>query len=385
METVVPFVDLRAQYASLREEVNEAIRRVVESAHFVGGRLLEQFENEYASLVGADHCVGVGNGTDAITLALKAAGIGSGDEVLVPANSFFATAEAVSNANASPVFVDVDPATFHMSLERTEAAITSRTRAIIPVHLYGRAMDLRGLEDLAAKRNLTIIEDCAQAHGAEIHGKVVGSSGRLTCYSFYPGKNLGAYGDGGAVTTSDPEIAARLRVLRDHGSPRKYEHQVIGVNSRLDALQAAVLSVKLRYLPQWNEARHSHAKRLASALDGSGIIPPEIPGGKGHVFHLFVVRTSRREELRQALAAKGIQTGIHYPIPLHLTAAYQALGAPGPGSCPIAEQLASEILSLPMFPELSAEQCDYVAGAVREFSSSRGMEPELTQVSMAKA
>lgn len=369
METIVPFVDLRAQYASLREEVNEAIRDVVESAHFVGGHALERFEKEYAAFVGADYCVGVGNGTDAITLAVRAAGIGNGDEVLVPANSFFATAEAVSNANASPVFVDVDPVTFHMSLERVEAAITPRTRAIIPVHLYGRAMDLKGFEVLAARRNLTIIEDCAQAHGAEIHSEVVGSSGRLTCYSFYPGKNLGAYGDGGAVTTSDPESAARLRMLRDHGSPKKYEHQVIGVNSRLDALQAAVLSVKLRYLPQWNEARRSHAKRLASALDGTGIIPPEIPGGKEHVFHLFVVRTSRREELKNSLAARGIQTSIHYPVPLHLTEAYRALGAPGLGSCPVAEQLASEILSLPMFPELSEEQCHSVVEAVKAFAS----------------
>ncbi len=384
METIVPFIDLRAQYAFLREEVNEAIRGVVESAHFVGGHALEQFENEYAGFVGADYCVGVGNGTDAITLALKAAGIGSGDEVLVPANSFFATAEAVSNANASPVFVDVDPATFHMSLRRAEAAITPRTRAIIPVHLYGRAMDLKGFEALAARRNLTIIEDCAQAHGAEIHGKVIGSSGRLTCYSFYPGKNLGAYGDGGAVTTSDVEIAARLRMLRDHGSPQKYEHQVIGVNSRLDGLQAAVLSVKLRYLPQWNEARRGHAKRLAAALDGSGLLPPEIPGGKEHVFHLFVVRTSRREELKHSLAAKGIQTGIHYPTPLHLTSAYQALGAPGPGSCPVAEQLSSEILSLPMYPEMSAEQIDYLAEAAREFSSDNCLEPELVHLSMAK-
>jgi dTDP-4-amino-4,6-dideoxygalactose transaminase len=376
MNTIVPFVDLRAQYTQLREEMQSVIHEVLESAHFVGGPALEIFEQEYAAFVGADHCVGVANGTEAITLALKAAGIGSRDEVLVPANSFFATAEAVSNANATPIFVDVDPSTFHMSLARAEEAITPRTRAIIPVHLYGRAMDLRGFEALAAKRNLVIIEDCAQAHGAEIHGQVVGSSGRLTCYSFYPGKNLGAYGDGGAVTTSDPEMAARLRVLRDHGSPKKYEHRIIGVNSRLDSLQAAVLSVKLRYLTQWSDSRRSHAKKLAAGLAGSPILPPEIPAGREHVFHLFVVRSERREELKEFLTSKGIQAGIHYPTPLHLTEAYQALGAPGQGSCPVAERLASEILSLPMFPELLDGQIEYVSDAIVEFSS-RGAELEL--------
>jgi dTDP-4-amino-4,6-dideoxygalactose transaminase len=368
MDTIVPFVDLRAQYAGIRAEVDAAIRGVLESAHFVGGAALETFEQQYAAFVGAGDCVGVANGTDAITLALKAAGIGSGDEVLVPANSFFATAEAVSNANAIPIFVDVDPVSFHMSLAAAEEAITSRTRAIIPVHLYGRAMDLGGFEAMAARRNLVMIEDCAQAHGAEIHGEVIGSSGRLTCYSFYPGKNLGAYGDGGAVTTSDPDLAARLRILRDHGSPAKYEHSVVGVNSRLDSLQAAVLSVKLRYLSQWNAARRDHAKKLAAALEGSPIIPPAIPEDNRHVFHLFVVRCSRRDELKHFLEQKGIQTGVHYPVPLHLTGAYQALGAPGRGSKPITEMLAGEILSLPMHPELSEEQIARVIAAVREFT-----------------
>ncbi len=368
MDTIVPFVDLRAQYAGIRAEVDAAIHGVLESAHFVGGAALELFEQDYAAFVGAGYCVGVANGTDAITLALKAAGIGSGDEVLVPANSFFATAEAVSNANAIPIFVDVDPVSFHMSLAGAEEAITSRTRAIIPVHLYGRAMDLGGFEALAARRNLVLIEDCAQAHGAEIRGQVIGSSGRLTCYSFYPGKNLGAYGDGGAVTTSDPDLAARLRVLRDHGSPAKYEHSVVGVNSRLDSLQAAVLSVKLRYLRQWNAARRNHARKLAAALEGSPIIPPAIPEGNQHVFHLFVVRCSQRDELKHFLGEKGIQTGVHYPISLHLTGAYQALGAPGRGSKPIAEMLAGEILSLPMHPELSEEQIACVIAALREFT-----------------
>jgi dTDP-4-amino-4,6-dideoxygalactose transaminase len=375
METFAPFVDLRAQYECIRTEVDAAIHRVLESTHFVGGPQLAAFEEEFAAFVGARYCVGVANGTEAITLALKAAGIGRGDEVLVPANSFFASAEAVSNANAVPIFVDVDPMTFHMSLVRAEEAITSRTRAIIPVHLYGLAMDLSGFETLAASRNLVMIEDCAQAHGAEIHGKVIGSSGRLTCYSFYPGKNLGAYGDGGAVTTSDPDLEARLRMLRDHGSLVKYEHRVIGTNSRLDSLQAAVLSVKLRYLPQWNDARRRHARKYAAALEDSSIIPPAIPEGNQHVFHLFVVRCSRRDKLKHFLEEKGIQTGVHYPFPLHLTEAYQALGAPGSGSKPIAEMLAGEILSLPIYPELSERQIEHVILALQGFVLRERLAP----------
>jgi dTDP-4-amino-4,6-dideoxygalactose transaminase len=365
--TKIPFVDLKAQYGGLREEMNAAVLNVLESAYFVGGPVLEKFELEFAAFVGAKYCVGVANGTDAITLAARAAGLGPGDEVLVPANSFFATAEAISNAGATPVFVDVDPVTFHMDVELTAKSITDRTKAMIPVHLYGRAVDMKPFEVLAKQHNLTIIEDCAQAHGASIHGHTVGSSGRLTCFSFYPGKNLGAYGDGGAVTTSDPEQMKRLRILREHGSPVKYQHNVIGLNSRLDALQAAVLSVKLPYLSGWNAARLDHARKLAAALEGSPIIPPAIPEGDRHVFHLFVVRCSQRDELKHFLEEKGIQTGIHYPVPLHLTAAYQALGAPEPGSMPVAETLADEILSLPMYAELSEEQIEYIIHALQEF------------------
>jgi dTDP-4-amino-4,6-dideoxygalactose transaminase len=263
------------------------------------------------------------------------------------------------------------------------AAITSRTRALIPVHLYGRPVDMRPFEELASRHNLAMMEDCAQAHGASIGGRTVGSSGRLTCYSFYPGKNLGAYGDGGAVTTSDAQLAERVRILRDHGSPQKYSHSVVGYNSRLDALQAAVLSVKLPHLRAWNAARRRHADKLAAALEDSPIVPPRIPADRissdqEHVFHLFVVRCSRRDHLQQFLAAKGIQTGIHYPVPLHLTGAYQALGAPGRGSLPIAETLAAEILSLPMYPELSDEQISYLIAALGEFLGSiQPQTPEL--------
>ncbi len=365
--TKVPFVDLKAQYSGLRDEMNAAVLNVLETAYFVGGPVLEHFEQEFAAFVGAKYCVGVANGTDAITLAARAAGLKPGDEVLVPANSFFASAEAISNAGATPVFVDVDPVTFHMDAELAAKSITARTKAIVPVHLYGRAMDMQPFEALAEVHNLTIIEDCAQAHGASIRDNTVGSSGRLTCFSFYPGKNLGAYGDGGAVTTSDPELLDRLRVLRDHGSPAKYQHSVVGWNSRLDSLQAAVVSVKLPHLHRWNAARREHAKKMAAALLGSPIIPPAIPEGNQHVVHLFVVRSSRRDELRTFLQEKGIQTGIHYPVPLHLTAAYQALGAPGRGSMPVAESLAGGILSLPMYAELTDEQIEYVITSIREF------------------
>lgn len=366
----VPFVDLKAQYATLRMEMNAAVLGVIESAYFVGGPALEKFEQEFACAVGAKFCIGMANGTDAITLAARAAGLGPGDEVLVPGNSFFATAEAISNAGATPVFVDVDPVTFHMDAQRVENAITKRTKAIVPVHLYGRAMDMRPFEAMASRNNLVIIEDCAQAHLASINGNTIGSSGRLTSYSFYPGKNLGGYGDGGALTTNDPEVLKRLRVLRDHGSPVKYEHDVVGWNSRLDSLQAAVLSVKLAHLPGWNEARRNHARVLAAALQGSPIVPPSIPDGNEHVFHLFVVRCSMRAELKAFLENKGIQTGIHYPVPLHLTKAYKDLGAPGVGSHPVTETLAGEILSLPMYPELTETQLEYMIVALREFIES---------------
>jgi dTDP-4-amino-4,6-dideoxygalactose transaminase len=363
----VPFVDLKAQYSGIREEMNAAVLHVLETASFVGGPVVEKFEHEFAAFVGAKYCVGVANGTDAITLGARAAGLESGDEVLVPANSFFASAEAISNAGATPVFVDVDPVTFHMDPGRATEAVTDRTRAMVAVHLYGRAMNMKPFEALASKHNLVILEDCAQAHGAAMDGNTVGASGRLTSYSFYPGKNLGAYGDGGAVTTGDPDLMRRLRMLRDHGSPAKYEHSVVGWNSRLDALQAAVLLVKLPYLQRWNSSRRQLAKKLAAALEASPIIPPAIPEGNQHVFHLFVVRCSRRDELKHFLDEMGIQTRIHYPVPLHLTAAYQSRGAPGRGSKPVTESLSSQILSLPIYPELSDEQIGYMIAVLRQF------------------
>ena len=364
----VPFLDLKAQYRVLAPEIKDAVGDVLESAQFVGGPYVENFEQEFASYIGARYAVGVSSGTSALELALKVAGIGPGDEVLVPANTFFATAEAVSNVGASPVFTDVDATSFHLDVNSAERMITSRTRAIIPVHLYGRAMDLRRTAEFADAYHLRIIEDAAQAHGSAYNGAKVGAAGRLTCFSFYPGKNLGAYGDAGAVTTNDYGEAHRLRLLRDHGSPAKYQHSVIGTNARLDSIQAAILSIKLCQLDQWNQLRRKHAARMASALADSPVVPPEIPIDGEHVFHLFVVRTPQRNALRRYVRANGIGSGIHYPVPLHLTEAYQQLGYPGKNSLPVAEQVAEEILSLPMYAELTDEQIEYTIDTILNFA-----------------
>src|SRR5579864_6562438 len=366
----VPFVDLKAQYASIRAEILETVERVLDSGMFVGGAWLENFEEEFARFVGARYAVGVGSGTAALELALKAAGIGPGDEVIVPANSFFATAEAVSNVGARPVFADVDPLAAHLRLDSVEACISDKTRTIIPVHLYGRAMNLAELQQLACSKHLEIIEDAAQAHGASLGGIPVGGSGNLTCFSFYPGKNLGAYGEAGMITCNDAQQAERLRLLRNHGSPAKYAHSLVGTNSRLDSLQAAVLSVKLRHLPSWNSARIAHAKAYAAALQGSPVMTPEIPSDGEHNFHLFVIRTQNREGLKTFLQTRGIETGIHYPTPLHLTEAYQAAGYPGKGHLPASEMLARQILSLPMYAELTREQIAQVTQSVLEFAES---------------
>jgi len=363
----VPFLDLKPQLEFLHEEIMEAINQVLASGQFVGGEWVERFEEDFARFVGSRYAIGVGSGTAALELALKAAQIGDDDEVILPANSFFATAEAVSNVGARPRFADVDPTTFHLDLASTESLITARTRAIIPVHLYGRAMGMMELQDLADRHRLTIIEDAAQAHGAERDGIPVGGSGRLTCFSFYPGKNLGAYGGAGAVTCNDCVHAERLRLLRDHGSPAKYVHLIVGTNSRLDALQAAVLSVKLRYLREWNERRIQHAKAYAMRLGNGSLKVPEIPSGREHNFHLFVIRVQQRDELRRYLQAHGIGTGIHYPQPLHLTPAYRDLGYMTPPRLPASEALAAEILSLPMYPELTQSQTNRVIEVVSEF------------------
>jgi dTDP-4-amino-4,6-dideoxygalactose transaminase len=369
LQLEVPFVDLKAQYGSIREEILDSVSRVLDSGHFIGGEFVEKFEEQFARFSGARYSIGVSSGTAALELALKACDIGPGDEVIVPANSFFATAEAVSNVGAAPVFADVNPATFHLDIADVARSITARTRAVIPVHLYGRAMDLTELEDICSGHNLIIVEDAAQAHGTAINGLKTGSSNRLACFSFYPGKNLGAYGDAGAVTCSDLQLANKIRLLRDHGSPAKYQHTTVGINGRLDAIQAAILSVKLPLLAGWNSSRVTHANRYARLLAGSNVSTPEIPAVGEHNFHLFVVRVKDRDQVKTGLSNYGVQAGIHYPIPLHLTPAYQALGHPGAGSMPVTEQLAAEIISLPMFPELSTEQIEHVTQALREVTN----------------
>jgi len=356
LDVRIPFVDLQAQYTPIQDEIRSAIEEVLRSAQFIGGKYVEGFEEEFASYVGSRFALGVASGTAALELALRAVGIHPGDEVIVPTNTFFATAEAVSNIGARPVFADVDAQTFHLDICSVERTLTTRTRAVIPVHLYGRVMDITELETLAAAHNLAIIEDAAQAHGAQRNGVKVGGSGRITCFSCYPGKNLGAYGDAGLITTDDFKLAEKIRLLRDHGSPAKYQHTVVGTNSRLDAIQASVLSVKLRHLDSWNAKRRENAFRYQCLLKGSAVSLPQIPQDGEHVFHLFVVRTPERDQVRAFLASKGIDTAVHYPVPLHLTAAYQALGYPGRGTLPVAEMLANQILSLPMYPELTEAQ-----------------------------
>jgi dTDP-4-amino-4,6-dideoxygalactose transaminase len=377
-QTCVPFVDLRAHYSAIQHEVRPVIDEVLSSAQFVGGRYVERFEQEFAAYVGAKNAIGVGSGTSALEVSLKAIGVGVGDEVVVPANTFIATAEAVSNVGAIPVFADIEPQTFHINALSVEQVLTDRTRCVIPVHLYGRAVDMTKLEELAKTHHFEIIEDAAQAHGAQRNGVRVGGSGRVTCFSFYPGKNLGAYGDGGMITTDDPNIAAKLRLLRDHGSPAKYEHSIVGTNSRLDAIQAAVLSVKLRHLDEWNDMRRKHAGRYMQLLEGADLTLPRMGQDREHVFHLFVLRVRERNDMRAWLRGQGIEAGVHYPVPLHLTPAYQALGYPGNGTFPISEAAAQEILSLPMFPELTSEQLSRTAEAVIARSSRTKTKPSLT-------
>lgn len=366
----VPLVDLRAQYRSIRPEIDAAIARVLDHAGFILGEEVTRFEAAFARYVGAEGAVGVASGTAAIELALRACGIGPGDEVITTAHTFIATAEPVSNIGARPVFVDIDPETYNMDPEAAEAAITPRTRALLPVHLYGRPAPMDELLDIARRHGLRLIEDAAQAHGAESRGRRCGSIGDLACFSFYPGKNLGAYGDAGAVTGNDPELLARVRKRRDHGRVTKYEHDEIGAGERLDALQAAVLGVKLGHVEAWTEARRQHAAAYDTLLAGSGVVTPSQDPRDRHVFHLYVIRFTQRDWLLRELNAAGIGAGVHYPIPLHRQRAYLKDGYGDLGlSLPATERAASEVLSLPLFPELRRDQLEFVADRVRFFAS----------------
>lgn len=362
----VPFVDLRAQYLAINDEIDEAVARVINNTTFILGREVEAFEAAFAGYVGTRYCIGVNSGTAAIQVALTACGIGAGDEVIVPANTFFATAEAVSTAGATPVLVDADPISYNIDVAGIEAAITERTRAIIPVHLYGQAADLDPILEISARRSLIVIEDAAQAHGSEYNGRSVGSFARAGCFSFYPGKNLGAYGEGGAIVTDDPEVARHARLLRDHGSESKYHHEIIGYNFRLEGIQGAVLNVKLRHLDKWNELRREHAARYNELLADSGLTLPREMSYARHVYHLYVIQSDARDALQKALRDNGVQTGIHYPIPIHLQPAYASLKHKA-GDFPEAERQAGRVLSLPMFPELTEKQISLVTDAVQEF------------------
>jgi len=365
---VIPFVDLKQQYLGIKDEVLSAVSKVFESTQFVLGKEVAAFEEEFAAYCGVRHAIGVNTGTSALHLALLAGGIGPGDEVITVPFTFVATVAAIGYTGATPVFVDIDPATYTMNVEQIEAVITPRTKAILPVHLYGQAADMDSIRAIARRHGLLVIEDAAQAHGAEYASRRCGSMGDLGCFSFYPGKNLGAYGEGGMVTTNNPEFARKIRILRDWGAEKKYENVLKGFNYRMEGVQGAILRVKLRYLEQWTESRRAHAMRYSRLLAESGLqLPLETPGNR-HVYHVYPVLTRQRQELADHLAARGVQTGIHYPTPIHLLPAYSDLQH-RPGDFPVSERVASEELSLPMFPELAEEQIEEVCEAVLEFQN----------------
>jgi dTDP-4-amino-4,6-dideoxygalactose transaminase len=364
----IPLVDLKAQYLSIKPEIDSAISRVIAATSFILGEEAAAFEQAFASAVGARGCVGVASGTAALHLALLAVDLRPGDEVITTAHTFIATTEALSQIGAKPVFVDIDPRTYNIDPNLVEDAITPRTKGILPVHLYGLPAEMNPLRDIANRHNLWLIEDAAQAHAAEYYGERCGSIGDLACFSFYPGKNLGAYGDAGAVTGNDESLLARVRKLRDHGRTSKYEHDEIGFGERLDGLQAAILAAKLPHLERWTESRRAHAKVYNELLAGRDVETPFEPPGFRHVYHLYVLRTPHRDDVFEYLKSKGIDAGIHYPVPLHRQPAYLKKGY-GEIRLPITERVASEVISLPMYPELSSEQIDYVAQALYEARS----------------
>lgn len=361
---MIPFVDLKTQYLSIRDEIRGAIDGVLESGQFTLGPEVQAFERRFADLCGAGYGVGVNSGTSALHLALLAAGIEPGDEVITVPFTFVATVSAIDYTGAVPVFVDIDPVSHTLDPQALEAAITERTRAIVPVHLYGQPADMDPILEVARRHRLVVIEDACQAHAARYKGRPVGSLGDIGCFSFYPGKNLGAYGEAGIAVTNDDAHAHTLRMLRDWGAERKYEHVLKGYNYRMDAIQGAVLNVKLRHLAAWTDARRRAAACYGEAFAGSGVCTPTEMGYARHVFHLYAIRSPQRKAWQDALLAQGIQTGIHYPTPVHLLPAFADLGYRA-GQFPHAERAAREVLSLPMFPELTREQCHHVAAAVK--------------------
>jgi dTDP-4-amino-4,6-dideoxygalactose transaminase len=368
-KTDIPLVDLKAQYRTIKEEVRTAIDDVLEGMQLNIGPNVRAFDQEFAAFCGAKHAIGVGSGTDALQLSIRALGISAGDEVITVSHTFFATVEAILYSGARPILVDVDEKTFNMDYAAAVQAITPRTKAIMPVHLYGRTADMKPLLALGKEKGLQIIEDACQAHGATLDtGAKAGASGRVSAFSFYCSKNLGAYGEAGSITTNDDALATELRSLREHGQSTRYYHPVIGYNARLDEIQAAILRIKLRKLPEWNARRLAIARHYNDRLKGSGVTTPEIPEGGRHVFHCYVVRVpgGKRDDLRKYLADRGIGTGVHYPVPIHMQEASAFLGY-RQGDLPVTERLAAEVLSLPMYAELTDTQVDTVAGAVADF------------------
>jgi dTDP-4-amino-4,6-dideoxygalactose transaminase len=361
----VPVLDLKAQYAGLREEMALAVREVLDSTTYVLGPKVAAFEEAFAAYLGVKHCVGVNSGTSALHLALLGAGVGQGDEVITVPMTFIASSWAISYAGATPVFADVDPQTYTLDPAEVEKRITPRTKAILPVHLYGQPADLEPLLEIGKRHGIPVIEDAAQAHGARYQGRKAGTLGVSGCFSFYPGKNLGAYGEAGAVVTNDDGVAARLRALRDHAQEKRYHHNEIGFNYRMDALQGAVLGVKLKHLEAWTNARRALATGYQDLLAGLPLqLPVEAPN-RWHVWHLYVVLHPERDRLQPALQARGVQTGLHYPIPLHLQKAYQHLGY-REGDFPVAERIGRQCLTLPLFPEMTAVQQERVAEQLGE-------------------
>jgi dTDP-4-amino-4,6-dideoxygalactose transaminase len=364
----VPFVDLKAQYASIRDEVLPAIEQVLDSSAFVLGKAVGDFEKAFAESHGVRYFSCVSSGTAGNHLALWTLGVGPGDEIIVPVHTFIATAWGATLCGATPVFVDVDPESYTIDPARVEAAITPRTKAVVAVHLYGQPADMDALRAVTDRHGIALVEDCAQSHFAEYKGRRTGGLGITSSFSFYPGKNLGAYGEGGGAATNDPAIGRKYRMLRDHGSEKKYHHELYGHNYRMEGIQGAVLGVKMRHIEAWTEARRAHAARYNALLSGiPGVCTPkEMPYAK-HVYHLYVIRVPKRDDLMKNLEAKGIATGLHYPVPLHRQQAFAHLGY-RQGDFPVTERLADEILSLPMYAELTDEQIRYVCDSIRELS-----------------
>lgn len=361
----VPFLDLKAQYQSIKDEIAVELQKVLDNTAFAGGPFVSQFEKEFAVFCQTDSATGLGSGTAALWATIQSLGIGQGDEVITTPNTFIATAEAISFSGATPVFVDIDEQTYNMNPQLLQAAITDKTKAIIPVHLYGQTADMDPIMEIAKAKDLFVIEDACQAHGAQYKGKMAGSIGDAGCFSFYPGKNLGAYGEAGATVTNNKKLTENMRMFRDHGQEKKYYHSMVGWNARMDGFQGAVLSVKLKYLNQWNDSRRKNAQLYNELLaDVDGVILPTEADYAKHIYHIYAIRTQDRDSFMTALAENDVSCGIHYPVPLHLQNAYGSLGYKK-GDFPVAEKCCEQLVSLPMFPELSAQQIEYVVEKIK--------------------